>query len=155
MPRLSWRYCLAARKRKRQIALTVVFTNGCFDILHAGHVLYLQTAKTHGDWLIVGLNSDESVRQLKGNSRPINCFEDRKIVLIALEVVDDVIEMHDLTPQKLVEEIIPDVLVKGEDWKEKGAVGAEIVIQNGGKVIYVPFAKQTSTTNILESLTTE
>ncbi len=105
--------------------------------------------------MIVGLNSDESVRRLKGNSRPINCFENRKIVLTALEVVDDVIEMHDLTPQKLVEEIIPDVLVKGEDWKEKGAVGAEVVIQNGGKVVYVPFVKQVSTTTILGSLTIE
>lgn len=131
-------------------SMKVVFTNGCFDILHAGHVLYLQTAKSHGDKLIVGLNSDESVRQIKGNERPINCFEDRMIVLLALEAVDEVVEMKELTPQKLVEEIVPDILVKGEDWKDKGAIGSDVVIANGGKVVYVPFVKQTSTTAIIE-----
>lgn len=130
--------------------MKTVFTNGCFDILHAGHVLYLQTARSHGDKLIVGLNSDASVRQLKGKERPINCFEDRKIVLLALRAVDEVIEMTDLIPQKLVEEIVPDVLVKGEDWKEKGAIGSDVVIANGGKVVYVPFVKQTSTTSIIQ-----
>ena len=117
--------------------------------MHAGHVLYLQQAKSYGDKLIIGLNSDKSVRMLKGPERPINCFEDRKIVLLALEAVDEVREMNDLTPQRMVKEIVPDVLVKGEDWKEKGAIGSDVVLANGGKVFYVPFVKQTSTTDVI------
>jgi D-beta-D-heptose 7-phosphate kinase/D-beta-D-heptose 1-phosphate adenosyltransferase len=128
----------------------IVFTNGCFDILHVGHVDYLRFARTQGDVLIVGVNEDASVRRLKGDGRPVNPVEDRMAVLAALETVDGVTSFGEDTPAHIVERVSPDVLVKGEDWRDKGVVGREWVEAHGGKVVLAPLVPGRSTTGILE-----
>ncbi len=130
----------------------IVFSNGCFDILHAGHVRYLSLAKSKGDVLIIGLNSDSSVKRLKGPKRPINCQKDRAQVLSALESVDFVVYFSDDTPIKLIKLIKPDVLVKGSDWKNKNIVGSDIVKSSGGKVLTVPFLPGRSTTATINKI---
>jgi len=127
----------------------VVFTNGCFDVLHRGHIEYLRFSKAQGDVLLVGVNDDESVRRLKGEERPLNALEDRLEVLAALEPVDAVVSFGEDTPQALVERVSPDVLVKGEDWAEKGVVGREWVERHGGKVVLAPLVPGCSTTALL------
>jgi len=136
-------------KRKKQ---KIVFTNGVFDILHRGHVEYLAKAKSYGDVVILGLNSDASVRRLKGENRPINKQLDRAIVLLALESVDYVIIFSDDTPQKLIEQIKPDVLVKGADYKVNEIIGAENVLANGGEVKTVKLTRGRSTSNIIKKI---
>jgi rfaE bifunctional protein nucleotidyltransferase chain/domain len=131
---------------------TIVFTNGCFDIIHAGHVQYLEQAKQLGDILVVGLNSDSSVKRLKGNDRPVNSQQNRALVLAALESVDYVIIFEEDTPYELIKAIQPDVLVKGGDWQEDSIVGSNIVKSKGGKVISLPFWDGLSTTIIIETL---
>jgi len=128
----------------------VVFTNGCFDILHTGHVNYLRFARSHGDVLLVGVNDDASVKRLKGPERPVNCVGDRMEVLAAMEMVDAVCAFGDDTPATLIERVTPDVLVKGEDWADKGVVGREWVEKHGGQVVLAPLVAGRSTTNILE-----
>lgn len=128
----------------------VVFTNGCFDIIHAGHVRYLRKAKTLGDVLVVGLNSDASIRKIKGPSRPIVPARERAEVLSALEAVDYVVQFGEPTPIKLIEAIVPDVLVKGSDWAAHEIVGADVVKANGGRVARVRLVKGRSTTNIIK-----
>ena len=130
----------------------VVFTNGCFDIIHKGHVTYLNEAKSLGDHLIVGINSDDSVKRLKGKDRPVNNEYDRAFVLDNLKSVDDVLIFNEDTPYDIIKEIIPDLLVKGGDWKEEDIVGSDIVKMNGGKVISLQFVNNYSTTNILEKI---
>ena len=130
----------------------IVFTNGCFDIIHAGHIQYLKEAKALGDILIVGVNSDASVKRLKGNSRPINFQDDRLVVLDALRPVDYVILFDEDTPFNLIEAIIPDVLVKGGDWKIEDIVGYNIVTQNGGEVRSLSFKNGISTTEIIKRI---
>ena len=130
----------------------VVFTNGCFDIIHKGHVTYLNEAKSLGDHLIVGINSDDSVKRLKGKDRPVNNESDRAFVLDNLKSVDDVLIFNEDTPYHIIKEIIPDLLVKGGDWKEEDIVGSDIVKMNGGKVISLQFVNNYSTTNILEKI---
>lgn len=130
----------------------VVFTNGCFDIIHKGHVTYLNEAKSLGDHLIVGINSDDSVKRLKGKDRPVNNESDRAFVLDNLKSVDDVLIFNEDTPYDIIKEIIPDLLVKGGDWKEEDIVGSDIVKMNGGKVISLQFVNNYSTTNILEKI---
>ena len=117
----------------------IVFTNGCFDILHAGHVSYLKTAKNYGDILILGLNSDASVRRLKGESRPINSEKDRALIMSALRFVDYVVIFDEDTPYELIKQIIPNVLVKGGDYKPSEVVGKDIVEENGGRVEIIKF----------------
>jgi D-beta-D-heptose 7-phosphate kinase/D-beta-D-heptose 1-phosphate adenosyltransferase len=131
---------------------TTVFTNGCFDILHSGHVLYLEEAKALGDILIVGLNSDESVRRLKGEARPINSQDDRAIVLAGLASVDYVIIFEEDTPYNLIKAIQPDILVKGGDWQVKDIVGHDIVLNKGGIVKSLSFIEGKSTTHTLSKL---
>jgi len=131
---------------------TIVFTNGCFDILHAGHVLYLEQAKQLGEILVVGLNSDASVKRLKGPSRPINYEQNRAIVLAALEAVDYIIIFDDDTPYDLIKAIKPDVLVKGGDWAVDSIVGADIVKAKGGKVLSLPFSEGLSSTHIINAI---
>ena len=115
---------------------TVAFTNGCFDILHAGHVDFLKRCRRHASVLVVGLNSDSSIRmQNKGVDRPINNFDDRAIVLGALECVDYVVGFDDPDPERLIREIRPDVLIKGEDWARKGVKGKEFVESIGGRAL--------------------
>lgn len=130
----------------------VVFTNGCFDIIHAGHVRYLTEAKKLGDILIIGLNSDESVRKLKGETRPVNTIVDRAEVLFGLKPVDYVIEFKEETPKNLIYSIIPDVLVKGADYKIEDIVGYDTVTKNGGIVTTIKFVEGKSTTNIINRM---
>ncbi len=128
----------------------VVFTNGCFDILHAGHARYLHEARREGDVLVVGLNSDTSVRRLKGEGRPVVCESDRAELLASLDCVDYVVVFGEDTPLRLIREVEPDVLVKGEDWKEKGVVGRDVVEARGGKVVLVKLLAGRSTTSIVD-----
>ena len=130
----------------------IVFTNGCFDILHVGHVTYLKAARAMGDRLILGLNSDGSVRRLKGENRPINTADDRKTVLLALEFVDEVIVFDEDTPLRLIQEVNPDILVKGGDYEVRDIVGYDHVTSNGGKVLTIPLVEGVSTTKIIREL---
>jgi D-glycero-beta-D-manno-heptose 1-phosphate adenylyltransferase len=127
----------------------IVFTNGVFDILHRGHVEYLATAKKLGDILIVGLNSDASVRRLKGKGRPVQKQNDRAIILLALEAVDYVVFFGEDTPDKLIKEVKPDILVKGADYKISEIVGAEFVKSYGGQVKRISLTKGKSTSSII------
>ena len=126
----------------------LVFTNGCFDLLHVGHVQYLKQAKALGTKLMVALNSDTSVSALKGRHRPIQNEESRVNIMAALEFVDLVTIFNDDTPLKIIELIVPDVLVKGGDWKPENIVGSEVVIQNGGSVHSLHFMEGYSATAI-------
>lgn len=128
----------------------VVFTNGCFDILHAGHVHYLSAARSEGDVLVVGLNSDTSVREIKGVSRPINPQRQRAEVLSALTCVDAICVFDEPDPLELIRAARPHVLVKGEDWAETEIVGADFVRQGGGRVVRVPLLPDVSTSRIIE-----
>ncbi|MCA8944238.1 MAG: bifunctional heptose 7-phosphate kinase/heptose 1-phosphate adenyltransferase [Planctomycetes bacterium] len=133
----------------------LVFTNGCFDILHAGHTDYLARAKTYGDALMVGINTDESVRALgKGDDRPINRLEDRCAVLAALAAVTYVVPFGDETPLQLIKAVTPHVLVKGEDWRDKGVVGEQWVSDHGGTVVLLPLRPGCSTTETIERVRT-
>ncbi len=135
---------------------TIVFTNGCFDILHIGHVTYLAEAKKLGDVLIIGLNSDESVRRLKGSpngiARPLNDEKDRAAVLSALRSVDYVCIFGEDTPLDLITVLKPDVLVKGGDYTPETIIGTDVVQHHGGKVVVIPFVQGKSTTNIIEKI---
>jgi D-beta-D-heptose 7-phosphate kinase/D-beta-D-heptose 1-phosphate adenosyltransferase len=128
----------------------IVFTNGCFDILHAGHVLYLQSAKTLGDVLVLGLNSDASVARLKGKTRPIVSETERSIVLGGLEAVDYICIFTEDTPMELIRKLKPDVLVKGGDWQVDQIVGADFVMSYGGEVRSLEFVPGISSSNIIE-----
>ena len=129
----------------------VVFTNGCFDILHLGHQTYLNQSKALGDFLIVAINSDESVKSLKGDDRPINNQELRSKNLLNLDCVDEVVVFSEKTPLKLIEFLLPDVLTKGGDYNHKNIVGSNIVEENGGKVILLPYLKGYSTTTLINN----
>ncbi len=139
-------------ERHRAAQKRVVFTNGCFDILHAGHVRYLAEAKAQGDVLVVGLNSDDSVRRLKGEGRPVNAEADRVEVLAALAAVDHVVVFEEDVPTPLIDQVQPDVLVKGMDWKDKGVEGRDIVEGRGGKVVLVDLHEGRSTTGIVNRI---
>jgi rfaE bifunctional protein nucleotidyltransferase chain/domain len=130
----------------------IVFTNGCFDIIHHGHIKYLQSAKRLGDILIIGVNTDESIRRIKGETRPIIDLEYRMSVLDELSSVDIVVPFYEDTPLELIKIILPDFLVKGGDWKIKDIVGSDIVIKNGGTVKSLDFIKGISTTEIIEKI---
>lgn len=130
----------------------IVFTNGCFDVLHFGHVRYLLQAKGLGDILVIGLNSDDSVRRLKGPTRPVNGEKERAFVLAALACVDYVVVFDEDTPKELIETVRPDVLVKGGDYTLDNIVGADFVTQNGGTVTTIPFVEGFSSTRIIEQL---
>jgi D-sedoheptulose 7-phosphate isomerase len=130
----------------------VVFTNGCFDILHRGHVDLLERAKALGSKLVVGLNSDDSVRRIKGSGRPVQNQDDRKAVLLGLRAVDEVIIFEELTPENLIKRIKPDILVKGGDWKIEEIIGADFVQANGGRVISLPLLEGHSSSAILKKL---
>jgi rfaE bifunctional protein nucleotidyltransferase chain/domain len=130
----------------------IVFTNGVFDIIHRGHVAYLNEAKKLGDVLIVGLNSDSSVKQIKGDSRPINNENDRAYVLVNLKAVDIAAIFEEDTPYNLIKSIVPDVLVKGGDWKPEDIVGSDIVLKSGGRVLSLSYIDDYSTTGILKRI---
>jgi rfaE bifunctional protein nucleotidyltransferase chain/domain len=136
----------------RESGKTIVFTNGCFDILHVGHVTYLAEAKALGDILILGLNSDDSVKQLKGPTRPINNEHDRAIVLSALRSIDYVTVFTEETPYELIKLVKPDILVKGGDYTIDTIVGADIVTDSGGIVVTIPLVAGKSTTSTIEKM---
>ena len=138
---------LSKRGRKK-----VVFTNGCFDILHAGHVTYLERARKLGDLLVVALNTDESTKRLKGPTRPVNPLHDRMTVIASLESVSYVTWFDEDTPLELIKKIIPQVLVKGGDWKPKTIVGYSEVVAAGGRVRSLPFLDGRSTTRVIEKI---
>lgn len=131
----------------------MVFTNGCFDILHAGHVRYLEACKEFGDILVVGLNSDASVKaQGKGEDRPIIPQRQRAELLAALQAVDYVVVFDEPTPERLIALLTPDVLVKGQDWASRGVVGSDVVIAKGGRVVLMPMTPGLSTTAIIRRI---
>ena len=136
----------------RSAGETIVFTNGCFDILHRGHVEYLAQAADLGDKLIVGLNTDASVKRLKGESRPVNDEKSRALMLSALQFVDVVVFFGEDTPYELIKQLQPDILVKGNDYKPEEIVGYDIVTAKGGKVLTIDLVKGFSTTNIISRL---
>lgn len=140
------------QSRLKRQGKAVVFTNGCFDILHRGHVEYLEKASRFGDVLIIGLNSDESTRRLKGKGRPIIPQEDRAYILASLAVVDYVSIFNEDTPLELIKLVQPNVLVKGGDYKPEEIVGREFVEQQGGKVMTIPLVPDRSTTEIINRM---
>ncbi len=146
------REALALIERLRAEAKTVVFTNGVFDLLHPGHVRYLREARRLGDALIVGVNSDRSVRANKGPDRPLTPEAERAEILVALECVDAAVIFDEDTPHDLISTLQPDVLVKGADWGENAIVGREIVEARGGRVVRVPVERGYSTSGIVEKI---
>jgi rfaE bifunctional protein nucleotidyltransferase chain/domain len=147
---LSKQKLVRLRRAFRRQRKTVVFTNGTFDILHRGHVEYLQGAKKLGNILVVGLNTDASIRRIKGNDRPINRNADRAIVLSALGCVDYVCMFGEDTPYRLIQALVPDVLVKGADWSISNIVGKDVVEEHGGIVRTIRLTRGRSTTNTIE-----
>ncbi|MDP2938324.1 MAG: D-glycero-beta-D-manno-heptose 1-phosphate adenylyltransferase, partial [Candidatus Omnitrophota bacterium] len=135
------------KKRKR-----IVFTNGCFDLLHFGHVDYLQEAKKKGDILVVAVNSDASIRKIKGKKRPIINEKNRLSVVAALQSVDYVVLFKEDTPLKVIKTLKPDILVKGADWDKKDIVGSDFVLSRGGEVITIKLSKGYSTTDIIKKI---
>ena len=148
----SKKTALDAIAKHKQRKERVVFTNGCFDILHLGHIQYLAKAKSLGNVLVVGLNSDASVKRLKGEKRPIVTEGERAEMLLALKAVDYVIVFDEDTPYELIKEVCPDLLVKGGDWTEDKIVGSDIVRANGGEVKSLAFLEGHSTTNIIQTI---
>jgi len=138
--------------REKRNGKRVVFTNGCFDLLHPGHIHSLEAARGLGDCLIVGINSDDSVRVLKGEGRPLIPAEERAEILASLECVDGVVIFDELTPQKVIAALVPDVLVKGSDWPGNQIVGREEVEAAGGKVVLIDNVPGYSTTEILKKI---
>jgi len=138
--------------RRNLIKQKFVFTNGCFDILHVGHIRYFQKAKALGDILIIGLNSDKSIRTIKGPSRPIIPLHERAEVLSAIEYIDYIIVFDKPSPLDLILRVHPDVLVKGEDWEEENIIGAKEVKEYGGKVERIKFTTDTSTSKIIKMI---
>jgi D-beta-D-heptose 7-phosphate kinase/D-beta-D-heptose 1-phosphate adenosyltransferase len=138
--------------RLRDEGRRIVFSNGCFDLLHPGHVDYLRQARAYGDCLILGVNDDASVRRAKGQSRPICPLEDRLEMLAALEIVDYVVAFGEDTPERLIHEVTPQVLVKGEDWRDKGVVGREWVEAHGGQVVLIPLREGFSTSRLIDKI---
>ncbi len=131
---------------------TIVFTNGCFDLLHIGHIHYINEASELGDKLIIGLNSDDSVKKLKGESRPVNNELSRAAILAFMEVIDLIIIFDTETPYDLIKEIVPDVLVKGGDWKPEQIVGSDIVLENNGIVKSLSFIEGYSSSAIIDKI---
>jgi len=140
--------CDIARRQGQR----VVFTNGCFDLLHAGHVRYLEEARKLGDLLVVGVNSDDSVRQIKGALRPIVAEEDRSELVAALHCVDYVVVFDTPDPLALIERLHPNILVKGADWSPEKIIGAQTVLREGGEVARIPLVPKISTSIIIERI---
>ncbi len=136
----------------RKLGDTIVFTNGCFDILHQGHIHLLASCTEFGTRLIVGLNADKSVKQIKGKNRPVNNQQGRAVLLAATQFTDAIVIFEEPTPEKLIKAIKPDVLIKGGDWKKEDIVASGFVESYGGKVATVPYLKGFSTTKLIESL---
>jgi rfaE bifunctional protein nucleotidyltransferase chain/domain len=143
---------LIAELAPRRKSAKIVFTNGCFDLLHVGHTRYLRDARALGDILVVGLNSDASVKQLKGEERPLQTETDRAEIMASLAAVDYVVIFNEQTPAKLIEQVAPNVLVKGGDWPVEKIVGHQSVLARGGEVKSLPFHPGRSTTSLIEKM---
>lgn len=143
---------ISALDKTRQAGKKIVFTNGCFDILHVGHVRYLAAARSEGDLLVVGLNSDASVRSIKGDRRPVVDQDQRAEVLASLVCVDYVVVFDETDPLRLIQALKPDVLVKGADWGEEDIIGAEFVKSMGGKIIRANLVPEASTSRIIDRI---
>lgn len=148
----NWEEALQWREKLREKGQKVVFTNGCFDILHLGHVKLLEEARLLGDALVVGLNSDSSIKKIKGQSRPVRCESERAEILAGLTAVDAVVIFEELDPLKLILHLRPDVLVKGGDWKIENIIGADVVKSWKGRVVTIPLLEGKSTTGIIENI---
>jgi D-beta-D-heptose 7-phosphate kinase / D-beta-D-heptose 1-phosphate adenosyltransferase len=138
--------------RHRAAGKRIVFTNGCFDLIHLGHIKYFQFARAQGDLLVVGVNTDNSIRGLKGDKRPIINEHDRIEVLEELESIDYLIRFDDETPLRLIHAIVPDVLVKGADYKKEQVVGWDFVESNGGRIALAPLIEGRSTSNVIQRI---
>jgi len=152
------RHSISLQQAKKQVrqwkneGRKIVFTNGCFDLLHPGHIDYLDRAAELGDVLIIGLNDDDSIRRLKGESRPIIPLQDRAIMLAALRAVDLVVPFAEDTPLNLITTMMPDILIKGGDYQLDDIVGAKEIRQSGGEVIVMPFIDGHSSTNLIQRI---
>jgi len=146
---LSWNELKEEIEKLKHAGKKIVFTNGCFDIMHVGHVRYLKEAGKLGDVLVLALNSDSSVKRLKGDKRPLNSEDERAEVLAALECIHYVTLFSEDTPLSLIEFLKPDILVKGGDWSEENVVGRESVMSRGGRVAIIPMVEGASTTNVI------
>ena len=144
---------LKIREELRSKKKKVVFTNGCFDLLHSGHIHLIQEAKKHGDVFIVAVNEDESIRKIKGGSRPIFPLEERLEVLEAIEDIDYLVTFSEETPKRIIAALLPDVLVKGGDWKPEDVVGKTEVENAGGRVVIIPYLEGRSTSEIIGRIT--
>jgi len=149
---LNWAEVLSLREKWRRQGKKVVFTNGCFDLLHAGHVYLFKEAKKLGDRLIVAVNSDASLRRLKGPKRPVFPLRERLEILAAIEYIDILTVFRQPTPQKIISLLRPDVLVKGGDWPADQIVGRKEVEASGGRVILIPYIKGMSTTELIKKI---
>lgn len=136
----------------RFLSKKIVFTNGCFDIIHLGHIVYLSRAKDLGDILLIGLNTDDSVKRLKGNNRPVNNEQERAMLLASLRFVDGIILFSEDTPYELIKKTEPDILVKGSDYKKDEIVGADIIKKYGGELVTIDFLEGYSTSSVLDKI---
>ncbi len=148
----SWADLLETIKELKNDSKRIVFTNGCFDIVHLGHLKYLAKARGLGDYLVVGVNSDNSVRRLKGEKRPINTLVDRMEFLTYISSVDFIVSFDGDTPYELIKYIVPDILVKGGDWQENDIVGSDIVLSAGGYVKSLNYEEGYASTSIIEKI---
>lgn len=139
-------------KRWQDLNESIVFSNGCFDLLHRGHIEYLEKARMLGDRLVLGLNTDRSVKELKGGKRPVQDEDSRLQIMASLTFVDLITLFDESTPKRLIEESKPDILVKGDDYTAKNIVGSEFVLENGGRVETIPIVKGYSTTSLIEKI---
>ncbi len=142
----------SAIKKDKRAGRKIVFTNGCFDILHVGHVRYLKSAGKLGDKLVLGLNSDLSVRKLKGKNRPVVSQAERAELLAEFPFIDYIVVFGEETPYRVIKTVLPDVLVKGGDWAPEKIIGSDVVLANGGKVRSLPYVKGRSTTNVIKKI---
>ena len=149
---LSWKIAITQSNKWKSSGNKIVFTNGCYDLIHSGHIDLLSNSKSKGDKLIVGLNSDRSVKKLKGNDRPIQNFDDRAIILDAINSVDMVVGFDDDTPDKIIKELLPNILVKGGDYSIDNVVGADTVISHGGSVEIIDLIPDKSTSSLIDKI---
>ena len=148
----SWKIAITQSNKWKSSGNKIVFTNGCYDLIHSGHIDLLSNSKSKGDKLIVGLNSDRSVKNLKGNDRPIQNFDDRAIILDAINSVDMVVGFDDDTPDKIIKELLPNILIKGGDYSIDNVVGADTVISHGGSVEIIDLIPDKSTSSLIDKI---
>ncbi len=149
---VSLKSLVSAVKKDKRAGKTIVFTNGCFDILHVGHIRYLKSARKLGDKLVLGLNSDASVRKLKGKDRPVVSQSERAELLAEFPFIDYIVVFGEATPYRVIKAVLPDVLTKGGDWPPEKIIGSDVVLARKGKVKSLPYIKGRSTTNIIKKL---